>query len=202
MERTGSASAPSTPPDPGSSGEPTIYRYGELTRVERRKRVAAAVVVLVHATCVLVTGAPDWFRDRVWGAIAWYGDGLRMTNKWGMFSKPPRRAEVVVLADPRGGEPFELSTNLQTRRGPWERVVDTRIRKIQGNAIREENRHHYSQTMLEYYCRLARERDPRVWRTRVEVRTPEGLDDDGNVVTRPSVKTEVHRVCRSRGPRG
>ncbi len=193
--RDGDASA-----DGDTNAEQAPLRYWrDLTSREKWLRAGAMAFVLVHATCVLMTGAPKWFREPVWAAVAWYVDGLRMTNRWGMFSKPPRRETISVIADRREAESYTLTTNIQSTRGLWGRVVDARIRKILGNVNRDENKNIYGAPMLDYYCRIAREAHGDVWRLRVTVEVPETLDDDNAASEKASSEILLsHRCARGR----
>ena len=185
-----------TPGAQPSRDEGQLPYWSTLTKKQKWWRAAAIAVVLLHGGSVLMTGAPKWLRDPAWFLVAWYADGLRMTNKWGMFSKPPRRTTVSVIADRRGQESYTVAHNLQAERGFTGRVVDARIRKILGNVARDDNHKRYGTPILAYYCRVAREVHEDVWRVRVRVDTPAALDDNNQTSVEPSTKVLMNHVCR------
>ena len=167
----------------------------------RARRALVVGFVAFHTTCVLITGLPKPARELVWPLVEWYTDGLKLTNRWGMFSKPPRRAAVVVVADRASGDTVELSSSIQGERSLVERIVDVRLRKIQGNLTREDERRHLGRDYLGYWCRLALQADPSVRSVRLVEKEPEKYDDDGQRELAASEKTLLGQPC-GRGSSG
>lgn len=155
-------------------GYPPPVSLGRAAR--RAGRYAAVAVFSLHAGAMLLTGLPPVARDLVWPAIGWYADGLLMTNRWGMFSRPPRNAEVLVVAHAPGGRERLVETSLQTSRRPLRRFVDARMRKILGNLARPAHRDHRGAEALAYFCRIARRDDPSVVRVVLKERPVSGTD--------------------------
>jgi hypothetical protein len=120
---------------------------------QRLKLTGCVAFCLLHLTAVLVRGLPPAARDLVWPAFAWYGDGLRMTNTWGMFSLPPKTEQVNVVGVTRAGESVELSRVQQATKQLLDRVTDVRLRKIQNRLREKEVRDHWGKDYLRYFCR-------------------------------------------------
>lgn len=123
-----------------------------MNRAASVSRIAAALVVVWHITAELITGAVPPIRDVVWPLIEFYSDGLRMTNRWGMFTNPPSRSEVVVIAHYEDGTEAELATNYTSSRSGFARIRDVRLRKLQGKFLNEHDRKHFGQAYLAYFC--------------------------------------------------
>lgn len=171
--------------------EPTPAARGPVGRLLR-----GLVIVLVswHVLCVLATGAKP-VRDAVAPINGWYVDGLKLTNTWGMFSKAPKSAETLVIGVLEGGETTELSTSYANRKGFTQRIVDSRIRKIQAKLENEGDRKTFGVAYLDYWCREARAAHPGLHRVRLVVRQPERFDDEGNTTTPASEKIVMGRKC-------
>ena len=184
----------------GQPADPEAVSWRSLRLGGRVRVVFVVTFVVFHAACVLVTGLPKEHREKVWARIAWYADGLRMTNRWGMFSRPPRVASVLVIAEHRGGREQVLSTSIQTERSWWRRIVDVRLRKIQGNLTKDDHRRHHGHAFLEYWCRYARATAPGVWRVKLRVDTPTTYEDSGAVREEASKKVLLVRRCGAVGP--
>src|SRR5690606_8210004 len=90
-----------------------------------------AFTVLDRGT-TLLRGVPDAARQLVGPLLAWYGDGLRMVNTWGMFSRRTEQPEVVVRVWPAEGEPWMLLHSSE-RASTLDRVRDVRLRKLLNN---------------------------------------------------------------------
>ena len=120
---------------------------------ERLKLCACVAFCVLHLGSVLVRGLPAAVRERVWPAFAWYGDGLRMTNTWGMFSLPPKTEQVNVVGVTRAGEAIALSRVQQAQKKLLDRVADVRLRKIQNRLREKDVRDHWGVDYLRYFCR-------------------------------------------------
>jgi len=136
---------------------------------------------------MLLRGLPPKLRDRVWPAFFWYGDGLRMTNTWGMFSRPPLNTQVNVIGVTRSGERITLSGVQQSTKGLRQRVVDLRLRKIQSRLQEPEVRDHWGEDYLRYFCRAEG--------SRALVRVLLVLDEPGK-----SLETPLEVTCSGQEP--
>jgi hypothetical protein len=140
-------------------------------------RRAATLFLAWHGAAVLVTGAAPSIKDPLWPLFGWYGEGLAMTNTWGMFGKPPRVDEVLVIAKQRDGTSYELSTNWTSERDIVARIFDARLRKIQTQVVEDELRPRLAEHFLRYFCRSATERDPSVTSVELRLVQPPGGSD-------------------------
>lgn len=113
----------------------------------------ATLFVLLHVSVVLLRGGPPWLREPLWGLVAWYGDGLRMAETWGMFSRPPEDVQVFVYGVDEHGGRVELATSNARERKLWNRIVDVRLRKMQTRLVEEGHRNAWGKHYLDYYCR-------------------------------------------------
>ncbi len=116
----------------------------------------AAALVLYHASAALLAGLWPSFRERLWPAVAFYADGLRMINTWGMFSRPPSKHEVRVVGVRADGTTRLLASSV-SRGHDWPaRVRDVRLRKIQSRLAKEDARREFGNVYLAYFCRQSR----------------------------------------------
>lgn len=137
-----------------------------------RRRIlvgAATAFVLFHIGAVLLKGAPKKIREPLWPLAAWYSDGLRMTDTWGMFSLPPKDKLVSIVGITDTGARVELSHVLQNERDWKQRVVDVRLRKIQTKLAGEKTRNHWGRGYVDYYCRTGLAQGLPLRRVQVEV---------------------------------
>jgi len=158
--------------------------------------VRALVIAAVswHILCVLATGAKP-VREAVAPLNGWYVDGLKLTNTWGMFSKAPKSAETLVVGVLEGGKTTTLMTSHANQKGFTQRIVDSRIRKIQAKLENDGDRRTFGVPYLDYWCREARVRLPELRYVRLVVRQPERFDDDGNTTIVASEKLVLQRPC-------
>lgn len=124
-------------------------------RIVTPKTLAAGVLVVLHLGSALLAGAPHALRDPLWPLVAWYADGLRMINTWGMFARPPPVEDVVIVGQQKDGTTIELATAVASRRSWFQRIVDARLRKIQSKLAKEGARHEFGREYLAYFCRQA-----------------------------------------------
>ncbi|HTJ84931.1 MAG TPA: hypothetical protein VL400_24605 [Polyangiaceae bacterium] len=172
-----------------------------LDKKGRYLRALAIAFTIYHFGGVLVGGALPNVR-RVFSPIfGFYADGLKMTNSWGMFGRPPNNDNVILEAEKRDGTRVVVSTTKAPDRGLWERIRDVRIRKIQGKLAENGDGARFGQTFLDYYCRDAKRtlgEDVRAVRA-IQV-MHERRDDAGNVTRNEGTKTLVVRLCGDRRP--
>lgn len=133
-----------------------------LNSTQRVIGVLIGAFIALHLAASLLRGAPPAVRDILWPAFAWYGDGLRMTTTYGMFSRKGSDISVVVYGVDASGQRHLLSHSSQTERGARRRVTDVRLRKFQRHLIEEEHRRRYGRPTLLYFCRTAKPSPKRV----------------------------------------
>ncbi|HSC88784.1 MAG TPA: hypothetical protein VLC09_15990 [Polyangiaceae bacterium] len=150
--------------------------------------VLATAFVLLHVTAVLVRGAPKKWREPLNPLVAWYGEGLRMTDTWGMFSLPPKDKLVSVIGIKENGDRIEISHVQQNERDFLQRIRDTRLRKIQTKLADEKSRNHWGWGYVKYFCKDALERGIPLRRIQLEVRVGD------------AEKTEVYLAQSCRQP--
>jgi hypothetical protein len=169
-----------------------------MSRPRRRRRRllewAAGAFATWHVLCVLATGAKP-VREAVAPINGWYVDGLKLGNTWGMFSKAPRSADTVIVGVRKGGELVELMSSYANQKSLRDRVVDARIRKIQGKLEQDEDRSSFGSVYLDYWCFEGRKSVPDLASVRVVVRQPERLDDDGNPDEPAEERVVLSRKC-------
>ncbi len=166
-----------------------------LSRRARWLRGAATAFTIYHLTAVLLGGAVPSVRRHFAPLFGFYQDGLKMTNSWGMFGKPPLTDNVIVEAEQKDGTKVIVSTTRASDRPLFERIRDVRIRKIQAKLADGNDRNRIGMSYLDYFCRKGRAegRDLRGVRA-IEI-VHELRDDRGNVTRRPGQKTILTRWC-------
>jgi hypothetical protein len=150
--------------------------------------------VVLHLGVMLATGLPNRVRDAFWPAIAWYADGLRMTNRFGMFAKPPKKTVLVVVGRRASGD-VDLATSASSQRDFTRRIVDARLRKLQDKLLEPAARQQWGDVYLGWYCRS----DPELARVSLELRAPDELDDAGRVKRRARRAVLLVRRCAPAG---
>lgn len=185
---------------PESADRPKLFR--ELDPRERRARAALLAFTIYHLSAVLLGGTIATFRRYFDPVVGFYSEGLRMTNTWGMFGRPPTTTNVLIEADRKDGTRLVLATTRASDRTLLERVRDVRVRKIQAKLAEEGDRQRFGQPFLDYYCRQGKitvGEELRAVRA-VEI-VHEVKNDDGVVTRRESKKTLLTRRCADRlGP--
>jgi hypothetical protein len=182
---------PGSADDPVASAPPAV-----LSRKARWLRGAATAFTIYHLTAVLLGGAVPSFRRHFAPAFAFYQDGLKMTNSWGMFGKPPLTDNVLIEAEKKDGTKVIVSTTRASDRTLFERVRDVRIRKIQAKLGEAGDRSRIGMSYLDYFCRKARaDMGDEIRGMRAIEIVHELRDDNGNVIRRPSQKTVLTRWC-------
>jgi hypothetical protein len=170
--------------------------FRELDTRGQLKRSIIIVFTAIHLGALLVGGAIPSVRNAFRPILGFYSDGLRMSNSWGMFGKPPNATHIVVEAVMRDGKTHVLSTTNARDRTTYERIRDVRIRKIQSKLAELADRTRFGGAYLDYFCRLAIAtygNAVRDVRARNEVHE---LRDDQNKVTRqPSSNIVLSRRC-------
>lgn len=145
--------------------------------VRRLRQSAAAALVIVHLGAALLGGTLPIMKDPLWPLVAWYADGLLMSNTWGMFSRPPSQDEVRVVGEREGGPTLILATTVPRQQSWMERVRDVRLRKIQSRLAKEDARREYGDVYLAYFCREAGLRE-----VRLELHPPHAAAERGRVL--------------------
>jgi hypothetical protein len=191
VEPTGSAAA-------NHSG-PKLLR--ELHGRDRWLRILAIAFTIYHLAAMLVGGSVSGVRRAFKPLTGFYSEGLRMTNGWGMFARPPTVTHVVIEGTMSDGTKKVLSTTRAGDRNAFERIRDVRIRKIQGKLGEPGDRAQLGHAFLDYYCRRGRsEQGPELLRVRIVGLVHELRDDDDNVTRKASELSLLTRSCREPMP--
>ena len=183
--------------DAGASG-PKLY--AELGFRDRMLRAAGIAFTLYHLAAVLAGGAIPEVKKVFEPVLGFYSEGLRMTNSWGMFGKPPNTTHVTIEVDTKEGRGLVVSTTKGQGRSPFERVRDTRIRKIQAKLSDEGDRNRFGQAYLDYFCRHPPPGHTEVRVVRATNVLHELRDDDGNVTRAASTRVLFTRRCAGNAP--
>ncbi len=179
--------------------EPLLYR--ELPKKQRLIRGALTAFTLYHLVAMLIGGAVKEVKRPFAPVLEAYDEGFRMVNSWGMFGKAPSSNHVILEAKMRDGQTTLLSTTRAGDRGPFERMRDVRIRKIQGKLTDNGDRARWGPAYMDYFCRLARQQygaDVASVRATELVHEKRGYDD--KVVRAASTKLVIAKDC-SVGPK-
>lgn len=178
--------------------EPKLYR--DLPFRGRMLRAAGIAFTMYHLGAVLAGGAVPAVRKFFEPVLGFYADGLRMTNSWGMFGKPPNTTHVRIEIDTKTEKNVPVATTRAHGRTLFERIRDTRVRKIQGKLTEEGDRNRFGQPFLDYFCRHppAGHTDVRVVRAVNDIH--ELRDDDGKVTREASSRVLFTRRCSGTAP--
>jgi hypothetical protein len=142
---------------------------------------------------MLGSGVAEPMRSVIYPLIAWYDEGLRMTNRFGMFARPPKKTVLLVLGERDSGDALELATSASSARTWRARVVDARLRKLQDKLLDPEARRRWGDAYLGWFCR---EHAPRgVRRVRLELRAAAELDDRGRLAKPARREVLLARSC-------
>lgn len=113
-----------------------------------------ALFLVWHVLATLVGGLRPGLRDPIWPAFAWYGDGLRMLNTWGMFSRPHADEAVFsygIMEDGRRRPVYPPEDYTLKRR-----LMDQRLRKLQSHLAKDGNRRRWGNSYVQQLCRSVR----------------------------------------------
>jgi hypothetical protein len=142
---------------------------------------------------MLGSGVAEPVRSAIYPLIAWYGEGLRMTNRFGMFARPPKKSVLLVLGERDSGGIVELATSASSARTWGARFVDARLRKLQDRLLEPEARRRWGDAYLGWFCR---EQAPHgVRRVRLELRAAAELDDRGRLAKPARRQVLLARRC-------
>ncbi len=181
------------------SEPPKLYR--ELGKKQRWLRGAITAFTIYHVVAMLVGGAVGSVKQKVALVFEGYDEGLRMTNSWGMFGKPPTTTHVTVEADLADGSNVVLSTTRAADRTLFERLRDSRIRKIQAKLAEPADRVRFGPAYLDYFCRLAwTQHGAQVTNIRATNHFHETRNDDGSIRRKPSSLPVLARPCTGGHP--
>jgi hypothetical protein len=134
----------------------------------RARTAFVALFVVWHFGAMLAVGAPEPIHGFFWPVVEWYAEGLRMANRFGMFSRPPKKVVLVVVGVRRDRSELELATSASGDRSFWGRIVDARLRKVQDRLLDEGARRLWGDSYLRWFCRSSK--DQGITRVRLEVR--------------------------------
>jgi len=176
---------------------PRLFR--ELDTKGKVVRALAGGFLVLHLTAMFVGGSIDEVQAAFKPYIGFYASGLRMTNSWGMFGKPPTSTNVRIEAVKRDGSTVELSSTDAHGHSLWDRIHDARIRKFEGRIA--EGERGLADPTLAYFCRYAQTHTPEGL---VQVRAMSVLhelrDDDDKVTRTPSTELLALYPCRVTTP--
>lgn len=129
-------------------------QFRSLSRRRKLQVVLIAVYLFWHALATLVGGLRPGLRDPIWPAFDWYGDGLRMINSWGMFSRPHADEAIFSYGLTEDGRrhPLYPPEHATLER----RLMDQRLRKLQSHLGKDGNRKRWGKTYVQQLCRSVR----------------------------------------------
>ncbi|NUP05935.1 MAG: hypothetical protein HOW73_07745 [Polyangiaceae bacterium] len=185
-------------PPKEATAEPKLYR--ELDFKGRMARAAITAFTLYHLVAMLVGGGTKEIKRPFQYVMGFYDEGLRMTNSWGMFGKPPGATHVVVEGVKPDGTTIQLATTRAADRTFIERIRDVRMRKIQGKLTDLQDRTRWGGPYLDYFCRDAKAKGLELKSVRIINQIHELKDDAGKVKRKPSTVTLTTRTCGQGGP--
>jgi hypothetical protein len=169
--------------------------FHELDRKGKLVRVIAVAYALIHIGATLVGGAIPPIKRIFTPVLGFYSDGLRMSNAWGMFGKPPTSTHVSIEAVLPNGKAFVISTTDPHTRPFVERIADARVRKIEGKLAEDGDRARIGAPFLDYYCRVAERQLGPVREMRIRNILHEMRDDEGNITRAASSVIVLSRRC-------
>lgn len=164
-------------------------------------RGAIIAFTLYHALSMLVGGATKPIKQTFAWVFGAYDQGLRMTNAWGMFGKPPNATHVVLEGEKQDGTTIVLATTNARDRTFIERMRDVRIRKIQGKLAEYGDRARWGREYLGWFCRDAKDHGIELKSVRAVNYVHELRDDAGGIKRKASKQVVVSLGCVP-GPRG
>ena len=176
--------------------------FHELGRRGKLVRVIAVAYAAIHIGATLVGGAIPPIKRIFNPILGFYSDGLRMSNAWGMFGKPPTSTHVRIEAVLMDGKSFVVSTTDPHTRPFIERIADARIRKIEGKLAEDGDRTRIGTAFLDYYCRVAEHKLGPVRELRIRNLLHETRDDAGKITRVPSSVILFARSCGANGVGG
>lgn len=176
-----------------AEGEPKLYR--ELDRKGRWIRGATTAFTIFHVFAMIVGGGTHEIkRPFVW-VVGFYDQGMRMTNSWGMFGKPPGATHVTVEGEKMDGTWVLLSTTSPKGKPLLRRLRDVRIRKLQGKLADIVDRQRWGLGYLDFFCRESKEQGVELRSVRAVNYVHELKNDQGAVKRQPSVSILMTRTC-------
>jgi hypothetical protein len=121
----------------------------------RAKLGLAIAFSAFHVATSVVMGTSKETRARFEPYVGGYRDALRMTAKWGMFSKAPTTRHIRVEAVDDEGHTWVLATTEAQDKPVLERLRDVRVRKLLTNAASKKKLKKLGAAVLDGYCRSA-----------------------------------------------
>lgn len=169
--------------------------WARLPAGGKLRRAAAIVFFTWHAVAMVAMGASPPIRRVASRVFGFYGERMKMTNTWGMFSKRPSSTHVRVEAvDARGGVHL-LATTEAHGKSVIERFRDARLRKIQAKLGAKKSRDRFGAAYLDGWCRVEGTHVPDVRETRAVQVIHELRDDRGRVTREAEEKVVLRRSC-------
>lgn len=169
--------------------------WAGLSRGGKLRRGLAIGFFTWHVVAMVAMGASPPIRRVASAVFGFYGERMKMTNTWGMFSKRPSSTHVRVEAvDARGGVHL-LATTEAHGKGVLERFRDARLRKIQTKLGVKKSRDRFGAAYLDGWCRVEATHIPDVRETRAVQVLHELRDDRGKVTREAEEKVVLRRSC-------
>lgn len=195
-EATPEAPAEAMPAAPPADGMPAWWTpWKGLSRAGKLRRAFAIGFFTWHVVAMVAMGAGPPVRRAASRVVGFYGDRLKLTNTWGMFSKRPSSTHVRVEAvDARGGVHL-LSTTEAHGKSVIERFRDARLRKIQSKLGSKKSRDRFGAAYLDGWCKVEGAHIPDVRETRALQVVHELRDDRGRVTREAEEKVVLRRSC-------
>jgi hypothetical protein len=169
--------------------------WSHLSRWGQVKRVLAIAFATYHLAAVGVMGAAPKVRQLLGGPFTFYGDKLKLTNTWGMFSKRPSSTHVRVEAVDEDGKVWTLSTTEAQGKDLHDRFRDARLRKIQSKLGNKKDRQRFGAELLDGWCRYKGHRVEGVREVRAVEMVHELRDERGKVVRTAHEEVVMRRTC-------
>lgn len=144
---------------------------------------------------MIVGGATNDVKRPFNWVFGFYDQGMRMTNSWGMFGKPPGATHVSIEGEKMDGTYVLLSTTNSTGKSLSKRVRDVRIRKLQGKLTDVADRMRWGLGYLDYFCRSSKEMGVELRSVRAVNYVHELKNDQGASKRQPSVSILMTRTC-------
>jgi len=181
--------------EPGGEEEaPKLFR--ELDFKRRMVRAALIAFTIYHVVAMLAGGATKDVKRTFAYVFGGYDEGLRMTNSWGMFGKPPTSTHVTIEGELMDGSKVVLSTTRASDRTAFERLRDVRIRKIQGKLTDGGDRTRWGLHYLDHFCRWSRARGKELKSVKAVNQIHATFDDAGQQKRKPSTQTLISKSCQ------
>lgn len=169
--------------------------WSRLSRWGQLKRAFAVALCTFHLVGMVGMGGAARLRARFSKVYRVYGNDLKLTNTWGMFSKRPSSTHVRIEALDRDRRVWSISTSSVDGKGLVDRFRDARLRKIQSKLGTKKDRAMFGAQVLDGWCQYSGMHVPHVQEVRAVETVHELRDDTGRVVREASEDVVMRRTC-------